>query len=212
VGLPLDTQVEATAPFVFARLTPGGDDPSPPAEATGVGDVRVGLTWHALGGRRGVPDVLLGGFWKSRSGRTAFDDPARRVPLGTGVEQFGGTLAIVKAIDPVVLLATGSYAVAAPRWIPEGWLEAGDEFGGSAGALLAVSPETSLSFALEATFSRPLSLNGTTVYRSDRTAAVFRVGVSTVATRHGFFQVNLGMGLTSEVPRFEVSIATPISF
>jgi hypothetical protein len=212
VGLPLDTQVEVAAPFLFARLVPGGEEPTPPAEASGIGDVRVGLTWHALGARGALPDVLVGGFWKSRSGRTAFDDPAVRVPLGSGVEQFGATLALVKAADPVVLIATGSYALAAPRWIPEGWLEAGDEFVGSAGAVLAVSPETSLSFTLEATHARPLALDGETVYRSDRTSAVFRVGVSTLATRHGFFQVNLGMGLTSGVPRFEVAIATPVSF
>lgn len=212
IGLPLSTQVEATAPYVFSRLTPGGNDPSPPAEATGLGDVRVGLTWHAIGARGSIPDVLVGGYWKSRSGRTAFDEPGLRVALGSGVEQFGGTLAIVKAVDPVVLLATANYAVAAPRWIPQGWLQAGDEFGGSAGVLLAVSPETSLSFGLEATFARPLALDGTEIYKSDRTEAVFRLGVSTLASAHGFFQVSLGMGLTSEVPRFEVQLATPIRF
>jgi hypothetical protein len=213
VGLPLDVQVEAEAPFVFSRLTPGGEDAdSPAAEGGGLGDVRLGVTWHALRGRSSVPDVLLGGFWKSRSGETAFDDPSRRVPLGTGIEQFGGTLALVKAVDPVVLLATGTYAVSAPRWIPEGWLEAGDTFGASAGAVLAVSPETSLSFALEAQHARPLQLDGATIYRSDRTSAVFRIGVATMASRRGFFEVNLGMGLTSDVPQFEIALATPLQF
>lgn len=212
VGLPFDLQVEAEAPFVLSRLTPGGDEPEAPAEGAGLGDVRLGLTWHALRGRSGVPDVLVGGFWKSRSGKTAFDDPDVRVPLGTGVEQFGATLTLVKAVDPVVLLASAMYAVSAPRWVPAGWLEAGDTFGGSAGAVLAVSPETSLSFALEAQHARPLKLDEATLYRSDRTSAVFRVGVATAASRRGFFQVSLGMGLTSDVPQFEISVATPIQF
>ncbi|HEX9306499.1 MAG TPA: hypothetical protein VF894_03335 [Anaeromyxobacter sp.] len=212
LGLPLGFQAEGKAPFVFARLTPTGDDASGPAEGRGIGDVRLGLTWHALRARTRLPDVLVGGFWKSRSGKTAFDDASVRVPLGSGVEQFGGTLALVKAVDPVVLVATGTYAVSAPRWIPQGWLEAGDQFGGSAVAVLAVSPETSLSFGLEASHARPLSLDHVPVYRSDRTAAVFRVGVATAASRRTFLQVNLGMGLTSDVPRFEISIATPVQF
>jgi hypothetical protein len=210
VGLPLNVQVEAEAPFVLSRLTPGGDGSDPPAEGAGLGDVRLGVTWHALRGRSGIPDVLVGGFWKSRSGESAFDDPSIRVPLGTGIEQFGATLALVKAVDPMVLLATGTWAVSARRWIPTGSLEAGDTFGASAGAVLAVSPETSLSFALEAQHARPLRLDGATIYRSDRTSAVFRVGVATMASRRGFFTVNLGMGLTSDVPQFEIAIATPI--
>jgi hypothetical protein len=237
LGLPLDIQGEVSVPFVFARLTPTVASGSPPqgapagpAEGSGVGDVRVGVTWHALRSREHLPDVLLGGFWKSRSGKTAFDDTTVEVPFGTGVEQFGGTLALVKAVDPLVLLATATYAVSAPRWIPvpappaddgsapaapsfrPGWLEAGDEFGGSAGAVLAVSPEASLSFALEALHSRPLRVNGTTAFGSDRTSAVFRIGVATLASRRSFFQVNLGIGLTSDVPQFEISLATPLQF
>jgi hypothetical protein len=212
LGLPLRLQAEARAPYVFARVTPGGDSAEGPAERSGLGDVRLGLTWHLVRNRGSLPDLLAGGFWKSRSGRTAFDDPARRAPLGTGIEQFGGTLAIVKAVDPVVLLATGTYAVSAARWIPQGWLEAGDQFGASAGAVLAVSPETSLSFSLDAQHARPYRLDHVTVYRSDQTSAVFRVGVATAASRRSFLQVNLGIGLTADVPRFEVSLATPVQF
>ncbi|HEX9282593.1 MAG TPA: hypothetical protein VF882_02285 [Gemmatimonadales bacterium] len=213
LGLPLAFQVEASAPFVYMRITPGSDDAlARAAEGGGLGDARLGLTWHALRGRSKIPDVLLGGFWKSRSGRTPLDDPDVRVPLGTGVEQFGGTIALVKAIDPIVLLATGSYAVSVARWVPTGWFRAGNEFGGSAGAVLAVSPETSLSFAFEAGHARPYQLYGQRVYRSDRTSAVFRVGVATLASRSGFLQVNVGMGLTSDVPQFELAVATPFQF
>ena len=213
MGLPLATQVEASAPLVYVRITPGSDDAlSRAAEGGGLGDVRLGLTWHAIHGRARIPDVLLGGFWKSRSGRTPLDDPAVRVPLGTGVEQFGGTIALVKAVDPVVLLATGMYAASVPRWIPLGWYKAGDEFAGSAGAVLAVSPETSLSFAFEAAYALPFRLYGQNAYRSDRTSGVFRVGVATLASRSGFLQVSVGMGLTRDVPQFEVAVATPFQF
>jgi hypothetical protein len=210
VGLPLRLQAEAKAPFLFERLTPTGDDLSPPREGRGFGDARLGLTWQVLRGHAHVPDLLVGGFWKSRSGRTAFDDTAQPVPLGTGVEQFGGTMTLVKAIDPVVLVATGMFAWSAPRWVPQGWLQAGNQFGASTAAVLAVSPQTSLSFALEASHTRPLALDRVTLYRTDRTSAVFRVGVSTAVSRRSFFQVNLGMGLTADVPRFEVSLSTPI--
>ncbi len=210
VGLPLDVQAEVSVPFVLARVTPSGDDPTAGVERAGIGDVRVGVTWHALRGREPLPDVLAGGFWKSRTGRTAFDDPSARVPLGTGVEQFGGTLALVKAVDPLVLLARGTYAVSAPRWIPQGWLEAGAELGASAGAVLAVSPEATLSFALEALRVRPHRLDGRTADRADRTSAVLRIGIGSVTSRRGFLQVNLGIGLTSDVPQVEVGLAAPL--
>jgi hypothetical protein len=41
---------------------------------------------------------------------------------------------------------------------------------------------------------------------------VFRVGVATLASRNGFLQVNVGMGLTRDVPRFEIALATPFQF
>lgn len=213
VGLPFRFQVEATAPFIWSRwtgLTENADDPA--RTGSGFGDVTMAGTWQPLRAFRNFPDVLVSGFWKARNGDSALDDPDDVVPVGSGIETFGGSLSLVKALDPVVLLVSGTYAHAVPRWAPFGRLDAGDEFGATASALLAVSPETSLSLGLEQSYAQRIRVDEVPIPRSDRTSATFRVGVTTFASRHGMLEVNLGIGLTREVPRFEVNVATPLQF
>jgi hypothetical protein len=213
VGLPLRFQVEATAPFIWSRwtgLTENADDPA--AIGSGIGDVTLAATWQPLRAFRNLPDLLVSGFWKARNGESALDDPDVLVPVGSGIETFGGSVSLLKALDPVVLLVSGTYAHAVPRWAPFGWLDAGDELGATASAVLAVSPETSLSFGLEQSYAQRIRVDEVPIPHSDRTSATFRVGVTTLASRHGMLEVNLGIGLTREVPRFEVNVATPLQF
>jgi hypothetical protein len=213
VGLPFRFQAEVTAPFIWSRwtgLTGNAEDPA--STGSGFGDVTVAGTWQLLRAYRNFPDVLVSGFWKARNGESALDDPDVLVPVGNGIETYGGSLSILKALDPVVLLASGSWTHAEPRWAPFGWLDAGDEYGASASAVLAVSPETSFSLGLDLSYAQLIRVDEVPLPNSDRTSAMFRVGISTLASRHGMLEVNLGIGLTREVPRFEVNVATPLQF
>jgi hypothetical protein len=38
------------------------------------------------------------------------------------------------------------------------------------------------------------------------------VGFATLASRASLFEVMLGVGLTEDVPRFQISVATPLQF
>jgi hypothetical protein len=75
-----------------------------------------------------------------------------------------------------------------------------------------VSPETSLSFGLEQSYTQDIEVERQPIPGSNRTAATFRVGFSTLASKHGLLELNFGMGLTRDVPRFQVSVATPFQF
>jgi hypothetical protein len=212
LGLPFHLQAEGEIPYVYAQQTLDAGGATASASGSGLGDARLTLTWHLVRGRERFPDVLVSGFWKTRTGRSLLDEDPAKVPLGSGIEQIGGGLALVKAIDPVVLLASVSVGESVPRHAAAGWIDPRLEVGITTSAILAVSPDTSLSFGLEQVYGQTVQVDRKDVPGSNRTAAVFDVGVATAVSRSGFLEVTLGIGLTQDVPRFQVSVATPLQF
>lgn len=211
LGLPLDLQAEVEVPFAYAQRNVTLGARSRTDEELGLGDVRTSLTWQALRGAPRSPDVLLAARWKSRTGRSPYGDPTA-VPLGTGLDEVGGALTIVKAVDPLVLLATFGYDRALARRTPRGRVDAGGALGLDVGAILAVSPDASILLGVEQRFTPRVRLDGAAVAGSDRTEATFKVGLSTTSSRRSSFQATLGVGLTRDVPQVQLAIATPIQF
>jgi hypothetical protein len=209
LGLPLRLQVEGEVPFVFAQHAPAAG-----AEASdaALGDVRVGGTIHLVraGGR--VPDVLVGGFYKARTGRSTLDDPPASVPSGNGVEQFGGSLSLVKALDPVVLLISGEVTESVPRELEAGWLDLRAAVGITTSAILAVSPDTSLVFGLEQKYSQYARLAGQGVPGTNRSDATLLLGLATTISRSGLLEARVGVGLTEGVPRISLGLSLPLQF
>ncbi len=214
LGLPLRLQAEGEFPFAYVERTapPSGATPAVFRSGSGLGDIRVGLTLHLVKTTSGFPDVLLDGFWKSRTGGSPLDDSPAEVGLGSGIEQLGGGVTLVKAVDPVVLVLSATGTESVPRRVGERWIDPRAELGIRASAILAVSPETSLSFGLDQSYSQTLQVDREEVPGTNRTAAVFDVGFATLASRYGLLQVTLGIGLTDDVPRFQVALAAPLQF
>lgn len=214
LGLPLRFQAEGEFPFAYVERTarPSGATPQVSHSGRGLGDIRLGLTLHVIKTTSGFPDVLLSGFWKSRTGASPLDGSATAVGLGSGIEQFGGGVALVKALDPVVLLVSATGTESVPRKVGDRWIDPRAELGIRTSVILAVSPETSLSFGLEQAYSQTLQVSRVDVPGTNRTAAVFDVGFATLASRYGLLEVTLGMGLTEDVPRFQLALATPLQF
>jgi hypothetical protein len=216
LGFPWRMQLEGEFPYVYAQQSVVAQGAAGSAAAaaseSGPGDIRLGLTLHALRSRGAAPDVLLNGFWKSRTGRSPFDRDPVAVPLGSGVEQFGGGISIVKALAPVVLLASVVGTESVPRRIAPGWIDPGASLGITTSAILAVSPDTALSFGLAQLYGQRVELDRVAIPGTSRTAAVFNVGLSTHVSRAGFLDFTLGIGLTRDVPRFQVAVATPLQF
>jgi hypothetical protein len=214
LGLPLRLQAEGEFPFAYVQRTAraSGATPSVSRSGQGLGDIRLGLTLHVIKTTSGFPDVLLNGFWKSRTGRSPLDGVPTEVGLGSGIEQFGGGVSLVKALDPVVLLVSATGTESVPRKVGDRWIDPRAELGIRTSVILAVSPETSLSFGLDQAYSQVLQVSRKDVPGTSRTAAVFDVGFATLASRYGLLEVTLGMGLTDDVPRFQLALATPLQF
>lgn len=209
LGLPLRLQVDGEVPWVLARHSPAAA-----ASATGsaLGDVRVGATVHLLRARGTLPDVLVGGFWKSRTGRSTLDEAPARVPTGSGVEQLGGSLSVVKALDPVVLLVAAEVIESLPRELEAGWLDLRAAIGVTTAVLLAVSPDTSLVLALEQGHSQYARLAGRGLPGTNRSDATLVLGLAAVVSRAGLLEARVAVGLTEDVPRLALAVALPLRF
>lgn len=216
LGFPGRLQLEGEFPFVYAQQAviaqQGTAAAAAAASQAGPGDLRLALTFQAYRSRGGAPDILLNGFWKPHTGRSPFDQEPVEVPLGSGVEQFGGGISIAKALDPIVLLASVVASESVPRHIAPGWLDPGASLGITTSAILAVSPETAISFGLAQLYGERVRLERVAIPGTSRTAAVFSVGLSQRVSRAGFLDFTLGIGLTRDVPRFQVSVAAPLQF
>jgi hypothetical protein len=209
LGLPLRLQLEGEVPFVFAQHAPvTGADVSDAA----LGDVRAGGTIHLVRAGGHMPDVLVGGFYKSRTGRSTLDDPPAPVPSGNGVEQFGGSLSLAKAFEPVVLLISGEVTESVPRELEEGWLDLRAALGITTSVILAVSPETSLVLGLEQDYSQYARLAGQDLPGTNRSDATLLLGLAWLVSRAGLLEGRVGIGLTEGVPRLSLGLALPLQF
>jgi hypothetical protein len=213
VGLPWDLQVDASAPVlrVWSDVTVGGSVRSN-AFGTGLGDARVSLTRQVLRARGALPDLLVAATWKSRAGSSPFDARPDVVGLGTGYPAVGATLTAVKTSDPLVLLASASYTANLGVTTKQGRREPADTWGLGGGAILAVSPETSLSFLLDTHYKPEDRLGGKAVIASDETFAVLQLGLGTIVSRRVLLNFTVGVGLTADSPDVQLGVSMPVRF
>ncbi len=213
LGLPLDLQVEAAIPvsLVLSDLTVAGAASSD-ASGSGIGDPRVTLTWQMIHAGDFAPDVFLAATWKPRLGSSPFDVAPGNVGVGTGYDSVGGTITAVKSADPLVLLANVSYTANLPAGTKQGRRDPGDSFGLGGGAILAVSPDTSLSFLLDFHYHPDDTLDGKALPGSDETVAVLQLGLGRVLSRRVLLNVTAGVGLTADSPNFQLGVSMPFRF
>jgi hypothetical protein len=214
LGLPWELQAEASAPVLRAwndvALTgPGGAGRSD-ATGIGLGDPRLSLTRQIFRAHRSIPDVLITGTWKPAVGTSPFDAAPGRVGLGSGYDAVGGTLTASKASDPLVFVASATYLANLTTRTNLGRRDPGDTFGMGAGAVLAVSPETSLSFLIDFRFKPEDRLNGTALIGTDLTEGVLQIGLATVVSRRALLNFSVGVGLTPDAPRLQLGVSVPL--
>lgn len=206
-GLPWSMQAEIRVPYVWvdedrASATRESE------QSSGLGDIEIGLAKQFLD-ERGSRPALLGALnWRSASG----DHELGRLSPGSGFPQLQAALTAVKRQDPLVFYGTASYTWLFERERSGSDVDPGDALGLKAGAILAASPETSLRAALDLTWSGRAELNGTSVPGSDATAAVLELGLAMLLSSRTLLDLELGIGLTPDVPDFRVRLALPIRF
>jgi hypothetical protein len=212
LGLPWDLQVEASVPVLRAWTDELLGGQRNDAFGSGLGDPRFSVTRQLVRARKALPDLLITGMWKPQVGSSPFNARPGRTALGTGFPEVGATLTATKASDPLVFLASASYTAALSVNTRQGALDPSDTWGLGAGAILAVSPETSMSFLLDLHYKPEDRLNGKSAPGSDQTVAVLQLGVATVVSPRALLNFTLGIGLTEDSPNLQLGISVPLRF
>lgn len=211
LGLPWSNQIEARIPYVWLRQSRAlGDGARAENEGSGVGDVEleVGHQFTRESGWR--PDVVGAVSWRFPTGRDPFRTRLSAIATGAGQHEVRARVTAVKAADPMVFFGTLSFAHDLPRHESFGDVQSGNAIGLDLGAVLAVSPDTSLTFALAQEFRARSQFNGVGQPGSDTAAASLQLGVGQVLTPNVLLDVSLGVGLTRDAPDYVLQVSLPV--
>ena len=209
-GLPWRSQIQLRVPYSWRRdVAALGDGSHVSHSDTHVGDVELELAHQLIREDHGLPGVIAAVSWKFPTGRDPFDAPIPSVAGGGGSHEVSGRLTVLKSFDPIVAYTTLSYSHSFRRRESFGRVNPGDTIDWSLGALLAVSPETSINLGLSQQFRGHTSVDGTRIAGSNGVAALAQLGVDQLLGSRGLLSVTLGVGLTDDAPDYQLVISTP---
>jgi hypothetical protein len=118
----------------------------------------------------------------------------------------------VKSQDPLVFVGSLSYAANLEDKGAGRTVDPGDQVGVNLSSILAVSPETSLGFGVELSFSNETDVDGQEIAGSDGLSGVLELGLETVLTPSTLLSITAGMGFTEDGPDFRLGFSLPIRF
>jgi hypothetical protein len=209
-GLPWSSQLELRVPYVIDRRSTAAAGAALPSDtASGLGDVDVSLTKQFVSERPGMPGVLGSLTYRADTGDAG---TLGRLSAGSGYGSLQASSTLVKRLDPMVFFGTLSYAW--PRSLDDGSVrvDPGNVVGLRLSTALAASPETSMRFGLELQRAQRARLHGAELPGSEATLGLLELGVSTLLTPRTLLSVQLGVGLTSDSPDFQLTVALPVRF
>jgi len=214
LGLPWDSQIELRIPYAWARSTTVLGDGTVNTETDNdLGDIELELSHQFLREGHSRPDLLGAVSWRAPTGPDPFRGTAvPGIVAGGGVSEIKGRLTAVKSSDPMVFFATLSYASSFAASESIGRIHPGPDFGLSLGAILSVSPETSLTVAFSQDYIGKTSLDDADVSGSDRMPAVVQLGLDYVLAPNILLDVSLGLGVTGDAPDYDLLLAMPVRF
>jgi hypothetical protein len=204
-GLPRDSQLELSLPYRRSSqtltepvsLTQVMDSTQ---RVSGWEDFTLGLATTLRREQGSWPDVIGRVSWNTGSG----DDGA----FGTRFPALRGGLTVLKRQDPLVF--TGNVFLESAR--ARQGIQPGRQAGLSVAALLAASPQTSLSVGLDQVLTRPVRVDGLKVPGSGQLSSMLTLGSTSTLGRRSLLSVTLGIGLTKDAPNYVVGVALPIRF
>jgi len=209
MGLPWDSQIEIGLPYRWREVesvTNVGFAPTGLSSnsGSGLGDVRVGLAKTLLRESLWLPDLVGRITWDTDTGTTGDDG----VILGGGLHEIRTSLTAIKRQDPIAFFGGISYG----HTIEKDMIQPGSTVSANFGSFIALSPETSLRLLLSASIQDNTDLFGTTIEGSDRFAANFIVGGSTLLAPGILLNLSAGIGLTDDADDFSILVSLPIRF
>lgn len=208
IGLPWDAQLDLSLPYRFeeeARIVSVNfaDLQEVERDADGFGDLGVSLSKALMREKERRPDLIGAISWDTRTGAEAGD-----FRFGSDFDELTFSLTAVKRADPLVWVGS----LAWQNTFEEDDIEPGDQWKVNVGAVLAVSPTTSLRFNLDQAFVEDARVRGVTVPGSDTNISTLTIGASQVLTRRVLLDIQAGVGLTDAAPDYFFNVALPVRF
>jgi hypothetical protein len=210
LGLPWESQFELGVPYNGVGQQTTNDLVSPVqlvASRAGYsfGDVTVGFAKTLLHESGWLPDLV---------GRISYEAPtgplsSNQVVLpASGQNRLGFSLIATKRQDPLVFVAGAGYTHSFEQY----HIQQGDQLSFITGAFLATSPETTLRAVLQQNFFQDAKLNDVTIKGSNTDQSIMFFGVSSILGRNVLLDLQAGIGLTRDAPKYTVILSFPFRF
>ena len=208
-GLPSDAQLDVTLPyrFISQSLIEPVDFSSARetrSASASVADLSFGLAKTLLREQDWRPDLIGRIGWNIGNGK----ETSGNIHVGDGFKKIRAELTVLKRQDPMVWTANLAYE----SIFKKGAVKPGAQVGLSLAALLATSPESSLSVGFDQTFSRTARINGLSVAGSDQRAGLLTLGATSLIGKNTLLSFSAGIGLTRNTPDYVINVALPIRF
>lgn len=193
-------------------------------QATGLGDIGLGLRWQPVPLKRGLPSTTLFASLSTATGDSPYDiNLSNDLATGKGYYSLSVGGSMSKVADPIVLFASGSYVTSTSlsgldqqrggRILES--VEPGDGVGFSMGLAYSLNYDVSLTASYQQSYSFSSTFyfeNNEYVTTAASTSASvnFSLGLRTNPKR--IVNVNLGYGLTEDTPDVTLGVSLPIDF
>ena len=210
LGLPFESQIDIGLPYNVVQHQLVDNFVAPQqlvSEATGnsFGDITIGFSKTLMHEHGWLPDLI---------GRISYEAPtgpkvSNTVALpGSGQERLGFSLTGLKRQDPLAFVASAGYSKA---FTYENF-NPGDQLNFSGGVFLATSPETTLFGLLQQSFVQAPTVDGVTIPGSNTVQSIMFFGASSILGRGYLLQLQAGIGLTRDAPKYSIIVSLPIRF
>lgn len=200
-------------------------DPQSSLKTTGLGDISFGARWQPVPLKRGLPTSTLFASLSTATGDSPYEiNTSKDLSTGKGYYSLSAGASISKVADPIVLFASGSYALnthisglnqnRGGRTLLT--VEPGDTIGVSMGMAYALNYDVSVTASYQQSFSFSSTYDfkegGAVVSTAPQTSAVlnFSLGLRTSASR--IVNISFGYGLTPDTPNVTLGFSMPIDF
>jgi hypothetical protein len=213
IGLPWRSQLQFRVPYDWKRTSSAlGDGTEVTHSATHVGDVELELSHQFLVEKGARPDLIAAVSWRFPTGSDPYRTPVTTIASGNGTHQVTARLTLLKTIDPLVVFTNISYSANLDRHEFFGSVHPGDFVDWQLGTLLAVSPQTSLSFGFDQQFKFRAHVSNKAIAGSDGVGAVAQFGVDQVLSARTLLDLSVGVGVTRDAPDYRFMASLPIRF
>lgn len=184
------------------------------AHAFDVGDLSLGIKYHAVRESRSWPDVILLGSTGAPTGKV--QRTADEVATGSGHRIVSAGIQFVKTLDPAVIFWGGSYShlYGAKRYFtaPDQYVQPGYAFNYNYGLAFAINDDVSVSGVVNGRYMAEDAVDGSRVKGTSRDLTTLRLGLTSRLTRHTYIEPFITLGVSSQAPDVGIGINVTHNF